>query len=152
MTTYTDTQDLFVTSVGVDGRSYDVHLMVGHDGVEHVGHLWFVDSDWDEDDGVRDHGAIPGRSPNDVLAAAQTLSESDLQLRYRRAIQDKRRYMGLRKITEDVLSDIRYLNKVATSMRAGLLAMDDAAAEIDSTEQRLHDMIDQLRHFAGVSI
>lgn len=151
MTTFSDTQDLFVTSVGVDGNAFDVHLMVGHDGIEHVGHLWFVNPDWDDDEGLRDHGAIPGRTPNDVLAAARALSETDLQLRYRRAVVEKRRYVGLRKITEDVLADIRYLNKVATSMRAGLLAMDEAAAEIDSTEQRLHDMIGQLRHFAGVT-
>ncbi len=150
MTTYTDSQDLFVTNVAVDGRTYDVHLVVGHDGIEHVGHLWFVDSDWDDDEGFRDHGALPGRSPNEVLASAQALSEADLLLRYRRALVEKRRFVGLRKITEDVLTDIRYLNKVATSMRAGLLAIEEAAAEIDSTEQRLHDMIGQLRHFAGV--
>lgn len=151
MTLTTESQDLFVTTVTIDGRAFDVHVVVVHDGVEHVGHLWYVDADWDEDEGVRDHGAIPGRSPNEVLENARALSEHDLQLRYRRALSERRRFVGLRKLTEDVLADIRYLNKVATSMRAGLLQLEEAAAEIDRTERRLHDMIGQLRHFAGVA-
>ncbi len=61
------------------------------------------------------------------------------------------RFHGLRKLTEQVLEHIRYLNKVSTSMRAGLLLVDEAAAEIDATEQKLHEMIGQLRHFAGVT-
>lgn len=147
-----ETQHLFVSTITVDNRTYDVTVAVEHDGIEHVGRLWFSDTDWADDDGVRDHGVFPGRSPNDVLNAARALAEHDLQLRYRRAVADKRRFHGLRKITDDVLSDIRHLNKVATSMRAGLLEIDEAAAEIDNTERRLHDMIGQLRHFAGVAI
>jgi hypothetical protein len=36
-------------------------------------------------------------------------------------------------------------------MRAGLLDVDEAAAEIDETERRLHATVGQLRHFAGVT-
>jgi hypothetical protein len=36
-------------------------------------------------------------------------------------------------------------------MRAGLLDVEEAASEIASTEQRLHDMVGQLRNFAGVA-
>lgn len=150
MTQYTDAQSLFVATITVDERSYDVAVVIDHDGVEHVGRLWFSESDWDEDEGIRDQGVLPGRSPNEVLAAAHALTAQDLLLRYRRAVADKRRCHGLRKITDDVLTDIRHLNKVATSMRAGLLELDEAAAEIDNTERRLHQMIGQLRHFAGV--
>ncbi|MBV6521870.1 MAG: hypothetical protein MNPFHGCM_02014 [Gemmatimonadaceae bacterium] len=151
MTPDTDTQDTFVTTINVDSRTYDVTLAVEHDGIEHVGRLWFTDTEWAEDEGVRDHGVFPGRSPNDVVSAVRALSESDLRLRYRRAVADRRKYYGLRKITEDVLGDIRHLNKVATSMRAGLLQLDEAAEEIAQTERRLHEMISQLRHFAGVA-
>ena len=35
-------------------------------------------------------------------------------------------------------------------MRAGLLDLDEAASEIASTEQRLHEMVGQLRAYAGV--
>lgn len=143
-------EPLHVTTVELEGRRFNVSVAVEYDGVEHVGHLWFADEEW-EDDGVRDHGAIPGHSPDEVLAHARQLSQPELALRYERAQSDKRRFHGLRRATEEVLNSIRYLNKVATSMRAGLLDVDEAAAEIDETERRLHEMVGQLRQYAGVT-
>lgn len=143
-------EELHVTTLEVDRRLYNVTLAIANDGIEHVGHLWFTDEEWD-DEGVRDHGALPGRTADSVFDSARALSPTDLTLRFRRAQADRRRYLGLRKVTEQVLDHIRHLNKVATSMRAGLLQVDDAAAEITSTEEKLHGMIDQLRHYAGVT-
>jgi hypothetical protein len=146
-----DEEELFVTTTDIDGRTYSVSVRVDFDGIEHVGHLLFRDSDWEEDEGLRDHGMIPGRSRDDIQAAARALSNHDLTLRHRRAITDRRRFNGLRQLTQEVLAQIRYLNKVATSMRAGLLDVEEAANEIASTEQRLHDMVGQLRNYAGVA-
>lgn len=143
-------EQLHVTTVEIDGRRFNVSVAIEFDGVEHVGHLWYADEEWDDEE-FRDHGTIPGQTPAEVLAHARQLSQVELGLRFQRAQADKRRFHGLRRITEDVLSNIRHLNKVATSMRAGLLDVDEAAAEIDETEKRLHDMVGQLRHFAGVS-
>lgn len=146
-----DEEELFVTTTEIDGRTYSVSVRIEFDGVEHVGHLLFRDADWEEDDGVRDHGPIPGRSRNDILTTTRELTPHDLALRHRRAVSERRRFTGLRQLTQEVLSQIRYLNKVATSMRAGLLDVDEAASEIASTEQRLHDMVGQLRSYAGVA-
>jgi len=146
-----DEEELFVTTTDIDGRTYSVSVRVDFDGIEHVGHLLFRDSDWEEDEGLRDQGTIPGRSRDDIQAAARALSNHDLTLRHRRAITDRRRFNGLRHLTQEVLAQIRYLNKVATSMRAGLLDVEEAANEIASTEQRLHDMVGQLRNYAGVA-
>ena len=146
-----DEEELFVTTTDIDGRTYSVTVRVDFDGIEHVGHLFFRDSDWEEDEGLRDHGMIPGRSRDDIQAAARALSNHDLTLRHRRAITDRRRFNGLRHLTQEVLTQIRYLNKVATSMRAGLLDVEEAANEIASTERRLHDMVGQLRNYAGVA-
>ncbi len=55
------------------------------------------------------------------------------------------------KLTVEVLDNIRHLNALATSMRAGLVDMEEAAAEIDLTEDRLHELIDRLRPVAGVA-
>jgi hypothetical protein len=151
MTTIGHKDELHVTTLDLEGRAYDVKLEVENDGVEHVGHLWFADVEW-EDEGVRDHGSIPGRSAEEVLRLAREISAHELGLRFRRAQIDQRRYHGLRKLTEQVLERIRHLNKVATSMRAGLLEVAEAAEEIDATEKKLHDMIDQLRDFAGVTV
>ena len=149
-TTQEEEEELFVTTTEIDGRMYSVTVHVDFDGIEHVGHLLFRDSEWEDDEGVRDHGVISGRSGTDIQAAARTLSNHDLTLRHRRAIAGRRRFNGLRQLTQEVLAQIRYLNKVATSMRAGLLDVDEAANEIASTEARLHDMVGQLRSYAGV--
>ena len=71
-------------------------------------------------------------------------------LRYRRALAEKRRFMGLRKATEEILAKIRYLNQVAISMRAGLLDSEGAAAEIELTERQLHEIVEKLKVFAGI--
>jgi len=143
-------EELHLTALDIGGRSYNVTVSVEHDGIEHVGHLWFTDAEW-EDGGLRDQGAIPGRSPEEVLQQSRKLSDQDLLLRFERAQAAQRRFHGLRSLTVQVLEDICYLNKVATSMRAGLLAVEEAAEEIDETEKRLHSRIDQLRHYAGVA-
>lgn len=146
-----DDEELFVTTTEIDGRTYSVTVRIDFDGIEHVGHLMFRDSEWEEDEGVRDHGTIPGRTREDIQTTAQGFTNHELTLRHHRAISERRRFSGLRHLTQEVLSQIRYLNKVATSMRAGLLDVDEAATEIANTEERLHDMVGQLRTFAGVA-
>lgn len=145
-----DDEELFVTTSEIDGRTYSITVRIDFDGIEHVGHLLFRDAEWEEDEGVRDHGTIPGRTREDIQATAQGFTNHELTLRHRRALSERRRFSGLRHLTQEVLAQIRYLNKVATSMRAGLLDVDEAATEIANTEERLHDMVGQLRTFAGV--
>jgi hypothetical protein len=145
-----DDDELFVTTTEIDGRMYSVTVRVEFDGIEHIGHLLFRDSEWEEDEGIRDHGTIPGRTGEDIQAVARGLTNHELALRHRRAVSERRRFTGLRLLTQEVLAQIRYLNKVATSMRAGLLDVDEAATEIANTEQRLHHMVGQLRVYAGV--
>jgi len=139
-----------IASIDVDGRRYNVALRIDHDGVEFVGRLWFADEAWTDDDGIVDQGVLPGRSAEIVIGHAQTLGERELVQRYRRAMAQKRRFHALRKLTVEVLENIRHLNALATSMRAGLIDMEEAAAEIELTEDRLHELIDRLRTVAGV--
>ncbi len=146
-----DDEELFVTTTEIDGRPYSVTVKVDFDGIEHVGHLLFRDSEWEDDEGVRDHGTIPGRTREEIQGLARGFTNHDLTLRHRRAVSERRRFSGLRHLTQEVLAQIRYLNKVATSMRAGLLDVDEAATEIANTEERLHDMVAQLRVYAGVA-
>ena len=70
--------------------------------------------------------------------------------RYRRANAEKRRFHGLRRLTMEVLSKIRYLNQVALSMRSGLLDQDAATHEMQLTEQQLVELVKQARVMAGV--
>jgi hypothetical protein len=149
MPLHDDTVQPHVTTIDYQGRRYSVSCRIVFDGIEYVGRLWFADDAWD-DTGIPDRGALPGRDRDEVMALAKRLSTGELVLRYRRALAEKRRFVGLRKVTEEILSKIRYLNQVAISMRAGLLDMDGAAQEIDLTEKQLHELIDRLKSYAGV--
>ena len=138
-----------LTTIDVDGRRFNVSVQIAYDGIEYVGRLWFADEAWD-DAGIPDRGALPGRTKEEVMKMAQRLRPEDLARRYARALAEKRRFHGLRKTTEEILSKIRYLNQVSVSMRAGLLDLDGAAKEIELTEKELHDLVGHLRGVAGV--
>jgi hypothetical protein len=138
-----------LSSIDVDDRQVRVSLHIAHDGVEFVGRLWFAESTW-TNSGIPDRGMFPGRSESEVLALASRLRPDELMQRYRRANAEKRRFHGLRRLTMEVLSKIRYLNQVAVSMRNGLLDRDAAAQEMLLTEQQLVELVKQARMLAGV--
>ena len=138
-----------IATLDYDGRRFNVSCRIVFDGIEYVGRLWFTDEAWD-DAGLPDRGALPGRTREEALSLAKRLTQQDILLRYRRALAEKRRFVGLRRATDEILGKIRYLNQVAISMRAGLLDSEGAAAEIDLTEHQLHDIIERLRAYAGV--
>jgi hypothetical protein len=144
-----DSQLTHVATLDYEGRHYNVSVKTSFDGVEYVGRLYFADDGW-EDAALPDRGALPGRTRDEVLALARRLTSQELILRYRRALAEKRRYLGLRRVTDEVLAKIRYLNQVALSMRAGLLDAEGAAQEIDLTERQLHDLVAKLRMYVGV--
>lgn len=138
-----------IATIEQSGRKYTVSCRVAFDGIEFVGRLWFAEEDWD-DAGLPDRAAIPGRSREEVLTRARQLSVQELGLRHRRALAEKRRFVQLRRVTDDILTKIRYMNQIAISMRDGLLDEEGARQEIDLTEKQLHECIARLRHSAGV--
>ena len=131
------------------GRRYAVTCRIAFDGIEYVGRLWFADEDSD-DVGLPDRAAIPGRNRDEVLDQARRLTTQEFGLRYRRALAEKRRFIKLRRETDEILTKIRYLNQIALSMREGILDEDGANQEIELTERQLHESIQKLRHTAGV--
>lgn len=139
----------YIATIEPDGHKLHVSCRIAYDGIEYVGRLWFADDGW-EDSGIPDRGALPGRSHDEVIALAKRLNPNELTLRYRRALAEKRRFMQLRKATDEILIKIRYLNQVAISMRAGLLDEEGATQEIELTERQLHECVDRLKMHAGV--
>lgn len=138
-----------LATIDYDGRKVDVHVRVAFDGIEYVGRLWFADQS-DLQHGIPDRAAVPGRSKEEAVEAARSLTREELERRYKRALAEKRRFYSLRRATDEILAKIRYLNQVAISMRAGLLDFEGAAQELELTERQLHDCIDSLRQHAGV--
>lgn len=132
-----------------EGR-FNVSVMIEFNGVDHVGYLWFAEDGWD-DDGFRDFSPILGTGPDAIQARARAIPEGDLHLRLERARTERRRASAFRRATDDVLHHIRYLHRIATSMREGLLGEAEATAELDETERRLHEMVGRLRTHAGAT-
>jgi hypothetical protein len=134
-----------------DGRRLSVMCRIAFDGVEYVGRLWFAEVAVPNSE-IPDRGAIPGRSREEIVKHAQQLTMPELALRYRRALSERRRFLELRRVTDEILTKIRYLNQVALSIQTGVLDQDSATQEFDVTEKQLHELVAQLRFNAGVEI
>ena len=109
----------YITSIEHLGRRYDVTCRVGYDGIEYLGRLWFTEEGADES-ALPDRGSIPGRTRDEVLEHARRFTPRELVLRYRRAVSEKRRFLKLRRETNEILAKIRYLNQIAISVRIQL--------------------------------
>ena len=138
-----------ITTIDVDDRRFRVTVHTAHDGVEFIGRLWFADLEWDNS-GIPDRGVLPGRTEAEVLVQARRFRPDELLQRYRRANAEKRRFLGLRHLTLELLAKIRYLNQVAVSMRTGLLDGEAAAQEMELTERQLVELVRQAKMLAGV--
>jgi hypothetical protein len=138
-----------ITTFDHEGKRLEVSCRIIFDGIEYVGRLHFVEADNPEST-LADRAAIPGRTRDEVTALAQRLTPPELILRLRRATAERRRFFELRRVTEDLLAKIRYLNQVSVSMRAGLLDEEGAAQELDLVEKQMHELVDRLRFAAGV--
>ena len=149
MTPSEETIEREIATITSDDRRLAVSLNISFDGIEHVGRLWFAEEEW-EDEGIPDRGTISGRTTEEVISAARALTEPELLARHRRATVNKRRYLSLRAVTDEILRKVRYLNQVAVSMRAGLIDLDGAAQEVDYIEHQLHERVPRLRAAAGV--
>src|SRR3954463_13358515 len=99
-------------AIEYQGRKFMVSVRVAFDGIEFVGRLWFAEEDWD-DPGLPDRAAIPGRTREEVLEQARRFTAHELGLRHRRALAEKRRFIKLRGVTDDILTKIRYINQIA---------------------------------------
>ncbi|MBA2686951.1 MAG: hypothetical protein H0U64_02510 [Gemmatimonadaceae bacterium] len=138
-----------LTTIGVDGKSYNVSVRIAFDGIEYIGRLWFAEA-LTNDTGIPDHGAIPGRTVDEAVVLAKRLTADDLVRRYHRARADKRRYMSLRRAVDDILTKVKYMNRVAVTMRSGMIDKEGANQEIDLIQQQLHEVVDRLKGAAGV--
>jgi hypothetical protein len=138
-----------LATILVDGREVRVTLHSAHDGIELVGRLFFAEQSW-TNSGIPDRGVLPGRTLHDVETLARDLRPEELVQRYRRANAEKRRFHGLRQLTLELLSKIRYVNQVAVSVRTGLLDGEAAGQEMDLTEEQMQVLVRQVRHLAGI--
>lgn len=138
-----------LVTLDVDGVLCDVCVRFAYDGLEHIGRLWFSGPAVGNHP-IPDHGAIPGRTTEEALQLAERFTPDDLLRRFYRARAEKRKYLQLRHATGTILEKIKYMNRVALSMRGGLLDPDGARQELDLVVKQLHEIVDTLPLVAGV--
>ncbi len=138
-----------IATIDHQGRRYVVTCRIGFDGVEYVGRLWFGPEDRSEP-AMPDRAAVPGRNRDEVLTFAQRLSPQELTVRHRRALSEKRRYLTLRRATDEIIAKVRYLNQLALSMKAGVIDPEGGSQEMLLTEQQIIEVVVKLKDYAGV--
>lgn len=136
-------------ATNIDGHFYDVTVQLWHDGTKYAGRVWFAGQGTGE-------GGMPGRrlfygaTRDEVLERVREMPEQDLKGQFRSAMIDRRRYLQLRALTDDILHNIRVFNQVAVEWRTGLSAPEAAEAEMTRLEERLHDLVNGIRAVAGL--
>jgi hypothetical protein len=138
-----------LATIDADGALCDVFVRFAYDGLEHVGRLWFSGPAVGEKP-IPDHSAIPGRTIEEATQLAERFTTDDLLRRLYRARAEKRRYLQLRRATGAFLEKVKYMNRVALSMKAGMLDPEGAKQELDLVVRQLHEIVDTLPLVAGV--
>ncbi|MEA2762056.1 MAG: hypothetical protein QOD47_1340 [Gemmatimonadaceae bacterium] len=135
--------------ITVDGNTYRATLRVGFDGVEYIGRLWFIDQ-VDAKLAFLDHGAVPGSTLDEAVRKARAFTPSELEHRCQRALGEKRRFGKLRRATDEMINQIKYLNRVVISLQAGMLDREGGQQEIQQIQNQILEIVRSLPIHAGV--
>ncbi len=138
-----------LATIDADGALCDVIVRFSYDGLEHIGRLWFAGPAVNER-AIPDHGAIPGRTMEEAVQLAERFTTDDLLRRFYRARAEKRKYLRLRRATDQLLDSVKYLNRVALSIKGGMLDEEGAKQEIELIKRQMHEIVDSLPPLAGV--
>lgn len=141
--------DHHLATIDADGALCDVVVRFSYDGLEHIGRLWFSGPAVGAK-AIPDHGAIPGRTMEEAVQLAERFTPDDLLRRLYRARAEKRKYLQLRRATEQLLEHVKYMNRVALTMRAGMIDADGGRQELDLVVRQMHELVDTLPNLAGV--
>ena len=138
-----------LATIDADGALCDVVVRFSYDGLEHIGRLWFSGPAVGAK-ALPDHGGIPGRTTEEAIQLAERFTADDLLRRFYRARAEKRKYLQLRRATEDLLDKVKYMNSVALSIKGGMLDADGARQELDLVVRQMHEVVDTMPSMAGV--
>ncbi len=110
------------------------------------GRLWFSQAGGAE---VWDTEEFAGESAEALLRRARLLSAEELIRRCRSSAGERRRYFALRAVTDDLLAQVRALNRVAVGAAGRERDAARAAQEIARLEARMRLLVDGIRDVAG---
>ncbi len=138
-----------LATIDADGALCDVIVRFSYDGLEHIGRLWFSGPAVGEKP-LPDHGGIPGRTIEEAIQLAERFTTDDLLRRFYRARAEKRKYLQLRRATEQLLDKVKYMNRIALSIKGGMLDGEGARQELDLIVRQMHELVDTMPSMAGV--
>ncbi len=138
-----------LATIDADGALCDVMVRFSYDGLEHIGRLWFSGPAVG-DKPLPDHGGVPGRTIEEAIQLSERFTTDDLLRRFYRARAEKRKYLQLRHATEQMLDNVKYMNRIALSMKGGMLDADGAQQELDLIVKQMHALVDTMPALAGV--
>ncbi len=110
------------------------------------GRLWFAESGGTE---VWDKDELLGPTPEALLQRARSLPAEELILRFRASYAERRRFLGLRAVTDDLIEHVRALNRTALRAAARELDGPRAVRDIARLQERMHFLIDGMPDVAG---
>ncbi len=137
----------FVGYVHVDGPQWRVMCRLRlEDEAWWRGRLWFS-----EDGGMEvwDKEELFGRSPEELLRQARALGADELIRRFRHSYDERRRYLSLRALMDDLLEKARALNRVAVRGAAGEIGPVRARQELDRLQGEMQSLVDGMRQVAA---
>jgi len=137
----------FVGYMHVEGLQWRVMVRLRlEDEAWWRGRLWFSEAGGTE---VWDKEEIVGRSPEELLRQARSVSAEELIGRFRASYDDRRRYFALRAIMDDLIEKARALNRIAVRSAAGEADPVRARADLDRIQQEMQALVAGLREVAA---
>jgi hypothetical protein len=137
----------FVGYVNVGGVQWRVMLRLRlEDEAWWRGRLWYSEEGGTE---VWDKEELFGRSPEELLREARSLSADELIRRFSHSYDERRRYFALRALMDDLLDKGRALNRVSVRAAARELSPERAHAEIERIQQEMKAVVDGMREVAA---
>jgi hypothetical protein len=110
------------------------------------GRLWYSEAGGTE---VWDKEEFFGRSPEELLRQARSVSAEELVGRFRASYDDRRRYFAMRAIMDDLIEKARALNRIAVRSAAGEADPERARADLDRIQQEMQALVAGLREVAA---
>jgi DNA-binding MarR family transcriptional regulator len=110
------------------------------------GRLWFAEAGGTE---VWDTEQLVGQSPEELLRQARAFSAEELIRRFRASYDERRRFFALRAVTDELIEQVRGLNRAAVRAATHQLDGPRALREIAQLQERMHFLVDGMRDVAG---
>ena len=141
------TRQGFVGYIHVEGLQWRVMVRLRlEDEAWWRGRLWYSEAGGTE---VWDKEEFFGRSPEELLRQARSVSAEELVGRFRASYDDRRRYFAMRAIMDDLIEKARALNRIAVRSAAGEADPERARADLDRIQQEMQALVAGLREVAA---